>query len=422
MAVLPSLPTPPDRSVRRTTAPYAVLGAGLGVVLPGARLVACLLGAAVLVGGVGCGGGPPSGAASPASSKPVSVPNQILGPRAEGTSKELRDEGERALLAREWQRAVDAFEVLIAGDAAAASDPSLRYDLGIAYEGLGEREKARAEYRKVAALASGALARNALAREVSLDAYLEDWPALGAVGETLLARSDLEPTERMLGLGARGLSKIEAGDEGASHDILAGLDLVDEYRYGATGQLPVAAAMLKYAYGELKKLRSEKIVLDPPGDDFVLKLEMRCQALLEAQSAYADAIRAVDPLWASMSGYRVGEMYRTLHQALMRIPPTDKAKTESDKQLFYAIMHVRYRALLDKGIEMMNRTLAFGEKTGVASAWTERARDAKAEMEQALEREKTQIATYPFTEAEVEKALEIMKKKAAEKASAPPAK
>jgi type I restriction enzyme R subunit len=51
----------------------------------------------------------------------------------------------------------------------------------------------------------------------------------------------------------------------------------------------------------------------------------------------------------------------------------DKAKTESDKQLFFGIMHVRYRVLLEKGIEMMKRTLALGEKTGAASAWMKRA-------------------------------------------------
>ena len=141
---------------------------------------------------------------------------------------------------------------------------------------------------------------------------------------------------------------------------------------------------------------------------------MRCSFLLEAQSSYADAIRSVDPQWAAMSGYRVGEMYRTLHHDLMLIPPTDKAKTESDKQLFYGIMHVRYRVLLEKGMEMMKRTLALGEKTGVGSAWMKRAELLKVEMDKALEDEKAVIAKFPFTEEELQKALEIMKKKAAD--------
>lgn len=344
----------------------------------------------------------------------VQASNQIIGTRAEGTAKELLAKGERALLAQQWQEAVDAFEALLAGDTAAANDPQVLYDLAVAYEGLGEREKARARYREVVRrFPDDPNARNALVREVSLDAHLEDWTALGEAGEMILARKEIDPAEKMLGLGARGLSKIQAGEESAAtRAIQQGLELMDETRYGSTGQLPVAAAMIKYANGELRKFRSEKISLNPPGPDFLTKLEMRCAFLLEAQSSYADAIRSVDPQWAAMSGYRVGEMYRTLHHDLMLIPPTDKAKTEHDKQLFYGIMHVRYRVLLEKGMEMMKRTLALGEKTGVASAWMKRAETLKVEMDTALEEEKAMIAKFPFTEEELAKALEIMKKKA----------
>ena len=362
-----------------------------------------------------CGGGTSQRVVLPPAGH-VEASNQIFGTRAQGTAKELLASGEQALLAQRWQEAVDAFEAVLAGDAAAANDPQVLYDLALAYEGLGEREKARARYREVVRrFPADPNARNALVREVSLDAHLEDWPALGEAGETILARKEIDAAERMLGLGARGLSKIQAGDEtAATRAIQQGLELLDETRYGATGQLPVAAAMIKYANGELRKFRSEKISLNPPGSDFVLKLEMRCMFLLEAQTSYADAIRSVDPQWAAMSGYRVGEMYRTLHHDLMLIPPTDKAKTESDKQLFYGIMHVRYRVLLEKGMEMMKRTLALGEKTGVGAAWMKRAETLKVEMDQALDEEKALLAKFPFTEEELQKALEIMKKKAAD--------
>ena len=113
----------------------------------------------------------------------VDASNQIIGTRAEGTAKELLAKGERALLAQRWQEAVDAFEAVLAGDAAAANDPQVVYDLALAYEGLGDREKARARYREVVRrFPADPNARNALVREVSLDAHLEDWPALGEVG------------------------------------------------------------------------------------------------------------------------------------------------------------------------------------------------------------------------------------------------
>jgi len=382
---------------------------------PWNRLCSIAIGLAVAA----CGGTSQEVAKTPQAPQRIEASNQIIGTHIEGTAKELQARGERALLAQSWQEAVLAFEALIAGDPNAANDPQVIYDLALAYEGLGEREKARDRYRDVVRRFPGdPNARSALAREVSLDAYLEDWAALGEVGEQILARKDLEVADKMLGLGARGLSRIVAGDEtGAARDVNEGLDLVEETRFGATGQLPVAAAMLKYAQGEIRKFRSEKLVLNPPPPDFVQKLEKRCQLLLDAQSSYADAIRSVDLHWAAMSGYRVGEMYRTLHHHLMMIPPTEKAKTESDKQLFYGIMHVRYRALLEKGIEMMKRTLALGERTGVASAWMKRAEAAKAEMDRALEEEKAALAKLPFTEETLEKTLEIMKKKAADDAA-----
>lgn len=347
--------------------------------------------------------------------------NQIISakPGVAGTAKELLAKGEHAILMQEWQDAIDAFEALLAGDPASNNNAQVIYDLAIAYEGIGNFDKARTRYREVVKrFLDDPNARPALAREVSLDAYLEDWKALGEAGDQILARKDIDVGDRMLGLGARSLSRITAGDEnGAWKDMNEGTDLVEETRFGATGQLPVAAAMLRYAQGELRRIRSEKIILNPPPPDFLAKLEARCELLLQAQSSYADAIRSVDLHWAAMSGFRVGQMYRTLHQHLMMIPPTDKAKTDSDKQLFYGIMHVRYRALLDKGIEMMKRTLALGQKPemqGVAVAWMKRAEEAKAEMEQALAEEKAVLATFPYSEETLEKTLEIMKKKLVE--------
>jgi tetratricopeptide (TPR) repeat protein len=384
-----------------------------------------LLALAMLVTACGASGAGGAAPRSVAATKHEDASNQIFGPRAQGTARELRARAEEALLAQRWQDAVDALEPLLAADVAAANDPQLVYDLALAYEGTSARARARERYRElVHRFPDDPNARSAVVREVSLDAYLEDWPALGAIGETLLSKPNADPAERMLGFGARGLSRSYAGDEaGAFRDVNSGLELVDEHRYGATGQLPVAAAMLKFGLGEVRKTRSEKVSLDPPGPDFVQKLELRCMHLLDAQAAYADAIRSVDPHWAAMSGFRVGEMYRQLHEHLMNIPPNDKAKTESDKQLFFGIMHVRYRVLLEKGIEMMKRTLALGEKTGAASAWMKRAEASHAEMERALEEEKVQLAKYPFTEAELQKALELMKRnydKQHEKAASKP--
>ena len=388
--------------------------------LKNARLsvLALALTLAGCVTATGCGASP-----TPPPSPPQAPPrqqqtqNQIISNKTDGTARELFARGEEAIAKQKWQDAVDAFTALLAAEPNDPHAADALYDLAFAHENLNDRDAARAKYRElVTRFPEDKNARQALQREANIDAYAEDWKALGEAGSLLLARKDADDIDKMTGLGARGLSKVAAQDEtGGFKDINDGLDLADSLHYGALGRLPVPVAQLRFGLAEVRRVRSEKIKLMPVTPDFVMKLELRCAGLLDAQTAYADAIRSVDPHWAAMSGYRVGEMYRTLHHELMAIPPTELAKTESDKQLFYAIMHVRYRALIEKGIEMMNRTLALAEKTEDTSSWVTRAKDAKKEMEAALEEEKSQLKKLPFTEKEVEAALDLMKKKAEKK-------
>jgi len=371
--------------------------------------VFCLLIASCVAG---CGAAAPQ-PATPPPPKQEQTQNQIISNKTEGTARELFAKGEQAVANQKWQEAVDAFTALLLAEPNDPHAADAIYDLAFAQENLGDRDSARTRYRElVTRFPDDKNARQALQREANIDAYLENWTALGEAGSLLLARKDADDIDRMTGLGARGLSRINAGDETAIKDINDGLDLADTLHYGALGRLPVPVAQLRFGLAEVRRVKSEKIKLMPVTPDFVMKLELRCTGLLDAQAAYADAIRSVDTHWAAMSGYRVGEMYRTLHHELMSIPPTELAKTESDKQLFYGIMHVRYRALIEKGIEMMNRTLALAEKTQDSSSWVKRAQDAKTEMEAALVEEKAQLAKMPFTEKEVEAALELMKKKA----------
>ncbi len=333
------------------------------------------------------------------------------------TEAELVDRGERALMEQRWQDAVTAYTTLLAADASGPHAPEWLFDLGLAFEGLEQRVKARDTFLDVARrYPTVPRARPALVRAATLDAFLEDWAALQGIGDVLLARQDIDGVDHLVALGARGLARVELGDDvPASTDIHDGLDLADQLHYGERDVLPVAVAQLRFALAELRRVRSERIRFDPLPPDFINKLEERCGGLLEAQSAYSQAVRSVDPHWAAMAGYRVGAMYRELHKDLMHIPPPTTSKTERDKQIFYAFMHLRYRVLLEKGLREISQTIALGDRTGDSSAWLARAHEAEAEMQTALSDEKAQIERMPFTEEEVKKALEGLEKKAAKK-------
>lgn len=257
----------------------------------------------------------------------------------------------------------------------------------------------------------------ALLRAAAIHADLEEWAPLGATADTLLARKDLDTVDCMTALGARGLARVELGDDAAAmRDVQLGLDDVDALGFGTAGKLPSAVAQLRFAQAEVRRVRSERIDFLPVGDDFIAKIEARCQGLLDAQNAYADTMRSADPHWAAMSGYHVGAMYRSLHHELMQIPPTALAKSDADKQLFFAMMHLRYRVLLEKGLDMMKRTSAFASKNPEVLPWAKRAEQAQADMEQGLADEKVIMASFPYSEETVQKALDILEKKAIAKA------
>lgn len=361
-------------------------------------------------------------AASPARSAPppVEVHEVIVTPDEVATEPDLAARAEKALMEQRWAEAAAAYGTLVAADPAGPRAPEYMFNLGLALEGTQDRARARDAFLELSRrFPEGPKARAALVRAATLDAYLEDWKALAAIGEALLARSDLDDVDRIVALGARGLARIEEGDDAkASRDILDGLELADRLHYGARDVLPVAVAQLRFALGELRRVRSERIHFDPMPADFLGDLDARCAGLLQAQEAYALAVRSVDPHWAAMAGYRVGTMYQALHADLMQIPPPARSKTDRQKAIFYAFMHVRYRVLLEKGLREIEQTIALGDRTEDSSAWIARAKEARDEMQAALAEEKAALAAMPFTEAEIQEALDLLQKKTAARSGA----
>jgi len=108
----------------------------------------------------------------------------------------------------------------------------------------------------------------------------------------------------------------------------------------------------------------------------------------------------------------VGELYQRLYRDVMSIPPPPTAAATADKRLFEGAMRLRYRVLLEKGLKMMEHTIMAGERTSEKSTWIDRARAAKRELELALVDQKNRMANLPYSEKELQKALDDLAAKA----------
>ncbi|MGK4007317.1 tetratricopeptide repeat protein [Sorangium sp. So ce1036] len=371
-----------------------------------------ILAFAVVLGGCTSRAPVPARAPAPAPARgPVELAPIVVSPYSDA---ELAAEFERAralLLADEVREAAPLFDRLVrlAPDGEVAP-PSL-FNAGLAYEALGDRPLAAERYGEVARrFPDHALARGALFRLARVTAALERWPELVAVARRLLRLGDLRVLEAIEARGALALGLVEQGlvDEAARQVTLA-RDLIEAHRLGEAGKPPLELAQVSFALGEVRRRRSEAITFVPAPASFAEALERRCQGLLDAQSAYTEAMRSLDAHWSAMAGYRIGQLYKELHRDVMQVPPPPSADTPRKRQLFEGAMRLRYRVLLEKGQKMLAGTVRLGERTGEAPAWALRARDALREIDLALAEEQAALARLPFTEAELSAALDALK-------------
>lgn len=365
--------------------------------------------------------------APPASSasKPqeFSVPRTVVTPERAESIPELYQRaialgasGEHARAALEFQRIHDLDpEGELADDALFQS--SSEHDLSNALEraALGYEQLARRYPQSELAFAS-------LVRATRLLARLDQWQRAGELSELALSREhqrerELGPLERVTLYAASALWRLEQDDERAAQTFIEkGRAVIDEYQLDAAGRLPLELAPLYFSLGELRRRRGERIVFQPLPPDFADALERRCQLLLDAHSAYSDAMRAYDVHFSAIAGYRVGELYEKLHQDVMRLTPPASADTEEKRRLFEAGMRLRYTVLLEKARKFMEHTLGWVERNGEHSVWVDKTHEAILEIREATKREEAALAAIPYSRATLEAALLDLQRRSEEKA------
>lgn len=340
---------------------------------------------------------------------------------------EVLRRAEAALSEEKFDDALVAYDRLLRVDAAApdARTPEERswraqawFGAGTVHDLRGAREAALRHYSRVAErFPEHQLAGHAEVRSVRLLVHLERLEEAAALARRALegsgvSRDVAQPSERgplaqVALLSAVALDLAARGDDvGAMRYVARGQQVIEGRDLDRADTLPRDLAQLYFALGEVRRLRAERLTFDPMPADFAARLEERCQLLLDAQSAYSDAMRAHDAHWSAMAGYRVGELYQRLHEDLMGVEPPSAADTQARRALFEGAMRLRYSILLRKSRTMLEHTLRMIERTAHETRWAEKARAAHEAILEAIEREEAALARLPYTRGELEAALE----------------
>ena len=368
-----------------------------------------------------CGSASPSVArplAAPAAPPPASfaVPRTVVTPLDAATVDEMFNRASADFQAKRYAEAARGFDRLAEVDPDGPRAEDAFFFGAAAHDELGELGAAAARYQEVARrYPRGARSREALVRAVRLLAHLERFREAGEAADLLLARlPELTPLDRVVAYGGKSLAVVASdAPDGATYFISKARDIIDAERLDAAGAVPRDLAQVYFALGELRRLRGERITFEPLPPRFAETLEERCQLLLDAQSAYSDTMRAYDAHWSAMAGYRVGELYQRLHEQLMRVKPPASADTAAKAQLFEGAMRLRYSVLLQKGLAMMEHTVALAERTGEQSGWVLRAAESKRALQKAMDEEDAALRRLPYTREQLERALDDLAKKKA---------
>jgi tetratricopeptide (TPR) repeat protein len=381
--------------------------------------------AALLMGSTAChGAAPPRGpsqGAQPGTGE-LEVPRTVVTPHDASSIPELIKEAASLAAAERWVEAGAAFDRAYRIEPEGPLGDEALWGAAESFDHANDYDKALSRYELYGQRDPGTpRGREAMVRATRLLVFMGRFAPAGVHAERLLKQPEhLGDFERIAVMSARALALLEQGEEQpASYFIEKARDVVEARQLDAAGRVPRDLAQLYYALGESRRLKAERVVFDPMPPNFGAALEERCQLLLDAQSAYSDAMRAYDAHWSAMAGYRTAELYQRLHRDLLSVKTPPSADTERKRQLFEGAVRTRYSVLLTKAKGMAEHTLAMAERTGESSDWVERTRQALKSIDQGIADEAAALAKLPYTKADFEAYFSEMDDAAARPAPPP---
>jgi tetratricopeptide (TPR) repeat protein len=314
--------------------------------------------------------GAPPAAGAPArvevrEPEPVEVGREDL-ELALKNDEELFAIGQAAFAAGDLARAANAFSRIADLHPSSRHHAAALYDAGLALQRLERWPAALERFRRFQAEYEGPDAIEAAFREAECHYHLRDLPAARAALDRVAARDDLDAALRVRALAQRGVVEYEARDLDAAERSLrlaaaAHAEAAERERLD-----PADAAQAQFYLGEIQRTLLEAISLDPAAGEAQLAraLEDKSQLLLAAQGHYLRAIRLGDAGWAVAAGERIGALYDALHAELVGAPDPPGLSAE-ERAAYRAELRRRTRVLVAKAVSAYEQTLAAARRSGV---------------------------------------------------------
>ena len=312
-------------------------------------------------------------------------PEEVPASASEGlegkNDAELLAIGTAAYGAGDFRRAAAALGRLADAFPASPHAAGALRDAGRAHQQLGEWSLALERFRALAAREGAPTGAELTFRLAECRYHLGELAEARDLLDGLVARQDLGAGDRVRALAQRGVVELEGGrPEEAERSLRLALSVWQEA--SERERLDVyPAAQAQYYLGEVYRLRTEAVRLDPASSEASLlrDLEDKTDLLLSAQGHYLRAIRLGEPDWAVAAGYRIGALYEDLHREIAGAPLPPEL-SEEEAALYRAELSGQIRVLVTKAIALYEQTLAAAQRAGVDNRFVEEAERALARL------------------------------------------
>jgi len=286
----------------------------------------------------------------------------------------LFDRATNAVQTHRCAEALTDYDALLAHFPSSRYLQATQYNRGVCLHGMGRLDDAISAFR--------AAAERPTERSLVRDALFR----LAVIGEAT-SRTDLvfETMDAVLADSAATLpERVEASArEATAHLARREYDLAVTSANATVALAPTAdsvnaleddtyAAQARFVLADVSRQRAAGVAIRVNDPELDRAIERRVGLVVHAHVQYNEAIRVGNPHWAAACGFSIGEMYRSLYDAIVGAPvPTDW--DAHAVEIYRQRTARRLRPLLQGALRAWEATLDMAQRNGISdNDWARR--------------------------------------------------
>jgi tetratricopeptide (TPR) repeat protein len=319
-------------------------------------------------------------------------------------ARTLFDEGNDALMQKQYDQALALYERLVAEFPGSQLLPAALYNAGIAWEGKNDLAQAADHYKRAVALAPAGSkdGRDAAFRLGAVLAESKQFSLSITTFEKLLDTDQLNPEERLEALSRLGYALVELKDYTGAEEVLRQA-LSYHKEAAARGDIPsnYFASMAQYYLAVIPHRQFRSVPLRYPEEQMGRDLEHKSELFILAEERYTRLIENYpNPYWTTAAIYQIGQMYKEFWDDFMAVP-LPAGMTEAGAREYVKLLNQNkdLKKLLEKSLYVHEKNVVHSREVGLQSVWVDasevRAGEVKAIMARQQKGELFQPGTVP---------------------------